>query len=152
MTTRETIRQIIDRARAAGHDALGIANDPEIIDALARLTRRREERQMKRLASILDGLINKYREFGFKLGKKDGVFVAEMNVPPFKPATAVGRDLLYVLTSALAQLRFSIDPHRVLIALDEQELDDAVTELEDAGSERPTPPPPLPCSTFTFDD
>jgi hypothetical protein len=145
---RETLREMIDRARAAGQDALGIANDPEIVETLAKLARRREERQMKKLASILDGLINKYREFSFKLGKKDGMFVVEMNVPPFKPATFAGRDLLHALVSTLAQLRFNIDPHRVIMALDEEELDDAVTRIEDSG----LAPPPLPHSTFTFGD
>lgn len=145
MTKTRTLREIIDRARAVGHDALGIANDPEIVETLAKLARRREEKQMKRLATILDGFVNKYREFSFKLGKKDGMFVTEMNVPPFKPSTAASKDLLYALVTTLAQLRFNIDPYKVIRALDEKELDDAVTELEDAGR---TPSPIL----FTFTD
>lgn len=142
---KTSVRDIIDRARAMGHDALGIVNDPEIVETLAKLAKRREEKQMRKLAAILDGLVNKYREFSFKLGKKDGMFVTEMNVPPYKPATGASRDLMYALMTTLAQLRLNIDPHRVIMALDERELDDAVTELENAV-------PPLPPSTFTFQD
>jgi hypothetical protein len=126
---------MIDNARTKGQDALGICNDPELAEAIEELGRRRQERQMKKLTALLTGFVNSYREFSFKLGRKDGLFVVELGVPPFKPAAAMGMDLVHVLETASGKLRRSIDPHAVIVALDEQDLDNAVTELEDAASD-----------------
>jgi len=127
-----SLRQLIDQARAMGQDALGVANDPEIIDALKELAQKRKEKAMSRLAATLIKLVSQFREFSLKLGWKDGMFVTEFSAPPFKPATAAGRNLQHVLDTAGARLRQNIDPQGVILALDESDLDNAVSELEDA--------------------
>lgn len=130
-----SLREVIDTARAAGQDALGLANDPDIEDVLKTLQRKRNEKGMQSLAAALIRLARNYREFSLKVGKKSGVFVTEISVPPFGSAASSSRSLDYAVVDAEQLMRQKIDPHGVLTALDERDLDSAVTELEDIGDD-----------------
>jgi hypothetical protein len=94
---------------------------------------------MQKTSDMLE-LISQFREFSFKLGKKDGTLVAEATVPPYKPVVAMGASLSHVLETVSGGLRRTVDPHRVIVALDEYEvaLDQAVAEIEGIGDESET--------------
>jgi hypothetical protein len=112
-----------------------LKSDPDIEDTLAQMARTRTQKGIQQMTAALGRLARSYREFSMKTGKKDGFYVVEISVPPFEPAAAVSRSLDYAIVDAERLMRRKVDPHGVITALDEKDLDSAVTELEDIGSD-----------------
>lgn len=113
----------------------GLVNDPEIEAVLKQLQQTRNKKGIQQLSAALVRLARNYREFSLKLGKKSGVFVVEISVPPFGSAASSSRSLDYAIIDAEHMMRKRIDPQGVLTALDERDLDSAVSDLENIGDD-----------------